>query len=88
VINSKHVAPHFTWDTIKFVLGLGFVGYALLVIRAILVEYPVWAEWIATFEGFPPGRLVLSVIAMVVLILRISIPITLSLKKKPEAPVK
>jgi hypothetical protein len=78
-INSRLVAPYFSWDTIKFVLGLGFVGYALLVIRAIVLEWSLWESWLRTFEGYPPGRLVLSAVALVVLLLRISIPIHIAL---------
>ncbi len=79
VINSKPVAPYFSWDTIKFVLGLGFVGYALLVIRAIFIEFDWWVEFLTTFEGDVPGRLVLSVVAFAVLLLRISVPIHIKL---------
>lgn len=81
-INSKLVAPYFSWNTIKFVLGLGYVGYALLVIRAILLEWSLWEAWLRTFEGYPPGRLILSVVALGVLLLRISIPVHIALKKK------
>src|SRR3989338_893354 len=80
-INSKLVAPHFSWDTIKFVLGLGYIGYALLVIRAVLLEWDLWEVWLVTFDGYPPGRLVLSVVALTVLLLCISIPVHIALKK-------
>lgn len=79
LINSKPVAPYFTWDTIKFVLGLGFVGYALLVIRAVFIEFDWWVAYLTTFEGDIPGRLVLSVVAVLVLLLRISVTIHKSL---------
>lgn len=85
VINSKPIAPYFSWDTIKFVLGLGFVGYAFLVIRAIFIEFDLWWYWITTFEGYPPGRLVLSVIAVAILLLRISIPIHKKLTQKQDS---
>lgn len=78
-INSKLIAPFFSWDTIKFVLGLGFVGYALLVIRAIFIEFDWWVYYLTTFEGDIPGRLVLSAVAVVVLLMRISVPIHKSL---------
>jgi len=81
-INSKPIAPYFSWDTIKFVLGLGYVGYALLVIRAILLEWDLWEAWLRTFEGYPPGRLILSTFAFAVLLLRISIPIHIAFKGK------
>lgn len=68
------IARRLTPETIKFILGLGFVGYALLVVRAIFIEFDLWLHWFSTLEGFPPGRLVLSLIAFAVLILRASIP--------------
>ncbi len=67
---ARHLAP----ATIKFILGLGFVGYAFLVMRAVLIEFDVWLNWVSTMEGFPPGRMLLSVLAVTVLLLRASIP--------------
>lgn len=75
LINSKTIAPHFSLEQIKFMLGLGYVGYALLVIRAILLEWDLWEVWFKTLDGYPPGRLILSLVAVGVLILRISVPI-------------
>jgi hypothetical protein len=75
LINSSFLSPYVTKPTIFFVLGLGYVGYALLVIRAILIEYPIWAEWFVNVSGVPPGRLVLSVIALCVLLLRVAVAI-------------
>ncbi|MBI2618154.1 hypothetical protein HYW58_01755 [Candidatus Kaiserbacteria bacterium] len=84
LINSKPIAPYFSWNTIRFVLGLGYLGYALLVMRAVFIEWNLWEAWLTTFEGFPPGRLVLSVIAIGVLSLRLSIPIHKALTAKPN----
>lgn len=70
----RPIAERLTPETIKFILGLGFIGYALLVIRAIFIEFDLWLQWFSDFEGFPPGRLVLSLIAIIVLLLRASIP--------------
>lgn len=75
VVNSKVVSPHIPREIILFVLGLGYVGYALLVIRAILIELPIWSVWFETFSGPPPGRLALSVIAFGVLILRLAVAV-------------
>jgi hypothetical protein len=83
VINSALVAPYFSWDTIKFVLGLGYVGYAFLAIRAIYIEWPLWEMWLRTFEGYPPGRMVLAFVAIIVLLLRVSIPVHKSLFSQP-----
>ncbi len=75
LVNSKFITPHIPRETIGFVLGLGYIGYALLVIRAILLEFPLWSLWFETFSGLPPGRLMLSAIALVVLILRVVVAI-------------
>ncbi|MFN3188279.1 MAG: hypothetical protein ACK42D_01920 [Candidatus Paceibacteria bacterium] len=61
------------WEQIKFILGFGFVGYALLVFRAIALEGHIWAEWFVTFDGLPTTRFVLSLLAFLVLLLRASI---------------
>lgn len=74
-INTKPIAKYFSWDTIKAVLGLGFLGYALLVLRAAIVEGDLWIHWLTTFEGEMPGRLLLSIVAIGVLLLRLSIPL-------------
>lgn len=75
LVNSKVVSPYVPREVISFVLGLGYFGYALLVMRAILIELPIWSIWFETFSGPPPGRLVLSVIAFGVLILRLVVAI-------------
>lgn len=84
LINSKPIAPHFSWSTIRFVLGLGYLGYALLVMRAVFIEWDLWEAWLTTFEGFPPGRLVLSIIAIGVLLLRFSVPIHKAFSSKAK----
>lgn len=75
LVNSKMIAQYLQRETIIFVLGLGYVGYAILVMRAILIEFPVWSLWFETFSGPPPGRLVLSVIAVGVLMLRLAVAV-------------
>lgn len=80
--NTEFVKQYVTWDTIKFILGLGFVGYALLIVRAIFLEWPIWAAWLQTFDGLPTTRFVLSTLAMSVLLFRLSIPLHAALRKK------
>jgi len=86
LINSSWVAPHVSKPTIFFVLGLGYVGYALLVMRAVLLEFPLWATWFATWSGLPPGRLLLSLIAITVLLLRVAVAI--DKHRHPSIPQK
>lgn len=80
--NTEFMKQYITWDTIKFILGLGFVGYALLIIRAIFLEWPIWSAWLQTFDGLPTTRFVLSSLAMSVLLFRLSIPLHAALRKR------
>ena len=72
-INSGPIAPYFSWDTIRLFLNLGFLGYGFLVMRAILLEWPLWVEWMTTFSGLPTNRFILSVLAISVLLLRLAV---------------
>lgn len=71
-LNSKPIAPHLSWDTIRLFLNLGFFGYGLLVMRAILLEWPLWVDWFATFSGPPTNRFILSTLAVSVLFFRLA----------------
>lgn len=73
--NTEYMKQYISWNTVKFILGLGFVGYALLVIRAVFLEWPIWATWLQTFSGLPTTRFVLSALAVSVLLFRLSIPV-------------
>ncbi len=86
-INSAWLAPHFKRETIFFVLGLGYVGYALLVIRAIFLEYDLWVQWFLSMDHFPPGRLILSIIALIVLLLRVVVAILKHRAAKLQPPI-
>lgn len=72
-LNSKCIAPHLGWPTISFFLNLGYVGYAFLVMRAIILEWPIWMDWLSTLSGLPTNRFILSVLACVVLLLRLAV---------------
>lgn len=69
-LNSKPIAPHLSWDTIRLFLNLGFLGYGFLVMRAIFLEWPLWVDWFTTFAGAPTNRFILSVLAISVLLFR------------------
>jgi len=71
-MNSKLVAPHFSWPTIRFFLNLGYWGYAALVVRAVFLEGPTWINWFLHFEGPPTNRFLLSTLAVAVIGLRIA----------------
>lgn len=82
LINSRWVAPYFTKKTIFFILGLGYVGYALLVIRAVFLEFDLWVLWMQTASGLPPGRLLLSIVALSVLLLRVLVAVHKHYRKR------
>ncbi len=56
-------------DLWRNILRLGYLAYFLLALRALLIEGPLWREWLAGESTIlPPGRLVLFVIALTVII--------------------
>ena len=73
----------------RSLLSLGYVAYALLVIRAVFIEWDMWVHWWQTPEsGLAPARLVISLFAVLVLLLRISVPFhKLFQAKSPVLPV-
>lgn len=82
VINTAWIGPIVGKEVIKFTLSFGLIGYALLVIRAIWIEWDVWALWFETFEGPIPGRIILSVLGTSILLARVSIPLHQKFIKK------
>lgn len=79
--NTPFMRRFISWETVKFILGLGFFGYALLVVRAIFLEWHLWEAWFTTLDSLPTTRFVLSVLAIAVLLLRASIILHSRLKK-------
>lgn len=84
VINTAWIGPIVGKEVIKFTLSFGLIGYALLVIRAIWIEWDVWAMWFETFEGPIPGRIILSILGTSILLARISIPLHQKFVKKRQ----
>jgi len=69
----------------RSLLSLGYVAYALLVIRAIFIEGEAWMLWWQTPDsGLAPARLVISVFAVAVLLLRLSVPISKLMHSKHD----
>lgn len=63
-------------------LRLGYIAYALLVIRGYLFEKAAWFAWLNDPKGLPPPRLVVSVFAVLVICLRLSMIISELFKKR------
>lgn len=51
-------------------LRLGYLAYALLISRAMILEWDIWAEWLTMLQNVPPPRLPLSIFALGVILLR------------------
>lgn len=58
-------------------LRLGYVAYFFLIVRAFIVEGPVWRLWLETLQHVPPPRLLLTIFAICVILLRISLQFSL-----------
>jgi DMSO/TMAO reductase YedYZ heme-binding membrane subunit len=68
-------------------LRLGYLAYALLVVRAVVVEWDVWTAWAENPAGrLPPPRLILSIFAVAVLLFRGSMLVSQYLRKGKSAP--
>ena len=65
----------------RYSLRLGYLAWILLAIRAWFLEKEIWSEYFQALEGFPPPRLLLSLLVIAVIIFRVSIDI--SKKCKP-----
>jgi len=81
-INTKPVASLVGRRAIFFCFGLGFVAYALLVMRAIWIEWDLWMQWFSVQERLPPPRIILSIIATSVLLLRVSVALKKRARKR------
>lgn len=51
-------------------LRLGYLAITLLIIRAFVMEHPLWLEWFQTLRGLPPPRLIVTLLALGALVLR------------------
>ncbi|MFC1687022.1 hypothetical protein ACFL0L_00380 [Patescibacteria group bacterium] len=63
-------------------LRFGYVAYALLVTRAIVTEWDLWTVWWNAPETLPPPRLTISVIAIIIILFRISMIISKFIKQR------
>ncbi|MFA5134920.1 MAG: hypothetical protein WC505_04015 [Patescibacteria group bacterium] len=64
-------------------LRLGYIAYTLLVVRGYLLEKNIWHDWIVgATGGLPPPRLILTLFALSVMLLRIVVMIQKKWKKE------
>ena len=64
-------------------MRLGYLAYALLIARAIVIEWDLWSLWRETGKGIPPPRLLVSIFALLVILFR-GLMITSKLIKRRE----
>lgn len=67
----KLLGPH-VW---REILHLGYLGYGLLVIRAVYLDHAAWAAWFTAPTPLPPFRLTLSLFACSVILLRAAVAV-------------
>lgn len=67
----------------RMILRLGYVAYFLLVLRAITLEWEIWTAWwnMPLFE-LPPPRLLVSIFAVLVILLRVAVTVSKTLKRR------
>jgi len=73
----KKLGPH--WRPSQ---RLGYLAYALLIVRAVVIEWDVWIEWWENFAGLPPPRLLISIFALLVILFRGSMIVPQFLRQK------
>lgn len=74
----KQMSPkHWRWA-----LRGGFAAWFLLAVRAFILEKPLWLDYLSTFRGFPPPRMLLSLLVVAVITFRLSIEVSKKLRNK------
>lgn len=67
-------------------LRLGYIAYTLLIVRGYILEKTIWYDWIVgNANGLPPPRLLLTIFALGVILLRIIVTIQKMSKKRAPA---
>lgn len=67
-------------------LRIGYIAYALLIMRATILEKDLWIQWIQLHATLPPPRLLVACFAISVIILRITVFIAEYVKKFKAKP--
>lgn len=64
-------------------LRLGYIAYALLILRAIVLEKDLWATWAVRGGILPPPRMLITIFALGVIFLRLSIIYSKYIHRRP-----
>jgi len=65
-------------------LRISYVAWVLLAIRAFALEGDIWQQWFGTLDGFPPPRLLLSLLVVVVILFRLSVEVSKRSRKSNQ----
>jgi len=71
------LGPH-RW---RVALRIGYLAWLLLAVRAWILENDLWREWFLSLDGFPPLRLVLTFLVILVVLFRLSVDLSKFLKQ-------
>jgi hypothetical protein len=66
-----YVGEHFAYSF----LTMGYIAYALLVMRAVFIEWEIWMAWVQALNTLPPPRILLSLFALTILCMRAWVPV-------------
>lgn len=67
----SYVGEHFAYSF----LTMGYIAYALLVMRAVFIEWEIWVLWVNALNTLPPPRILLSSFACFILCMRAWVPV-------------
>lgn len=79
---SNKTGTRLTGRYFRPLLRLGYLAYALLIVRAWLIMNTSWLKWWEVPTGVMPPRMALSIFASTVILLRVFMEIRLRMKRK------
>jgi DMSO/TMAO reductase YedYZ heme-binding membrane subunit len=80
VVSNNFVMRKIGAHAWRVILRLGYVAYFLLILRAVVLEGDSWLFWFQSLDNLPPPRLLISIFAVIVIALRVSMEISLRSK--------
>lgn len=84
IVSNNFVMRKIGAHTWRFILRLGYVAYFLLILRAFILEGEEWFLWLQRFDNLPPPRLLVSIFAAFVIVLRMSMEFSMRSKRRKD----
>lgn len=72
----------------KKILHLGYFAYSLLIIRAIVIERETWLLWFESFNKIPPARLLVTLFASFIIILRLTMATSIFIRNRKKTTLQ